>query len=86
MTSYSIDGEVEQRYRILRHIGSGAYGVVWCAVDRQTGVQVALKKVYDAFANNQDAQRTYREVMLLERLTPSELLKEKTSSYRVTIL
>lgn len=68
MTSYGIDGEVEQRYRILRHIGGGAYGVVWCAVDRHTGAQVALKKVYDAFANNQDAQRTYREVMLLERL------------------
>ncbi|TPP43947.1 Protein kinase domain family protein [Leishmania donovani] len=68
MTSYGIDGEVEQRYRILRHIGSGAYGVVWCALDRRTGKCVALKKVYDAFGNVQDAQRTYREVMLLQRL------------------
>lgn len=68
MASYGIDGEVEQRYRILRHIGSGAYGVVWCAVDRRTGRYVALKKVYDAFGNVQDAQRTYREVMLLQRL------------------
>ncbi|KPI87042.1 mitogen activated protein kinase map-kinase (LMPK) [Leptomonas seymouri] len=68
MTSYGIDGEVEQSYRILRHIGSGAYGVVWCAVDRRTGRHIALKKVYDAFGNVQDAQRTYREVMLLQRL------------------
>lgn len=68
MPSFKIDGEVEQRYKILRHIGSGAYGVVWCAHDRVTGKQVALKKVFDAFGNQQDAQRTYREVMLLSSL------------------
>ncbi|CCW70062.1 unnamed protein product [Phytomonas sp. Hart1] len=68
MASFSIDGEVEQRYLIQRHIGSGAYGVVWCALDRFTGNQVALKKVFDAFRNHEDAQRTYREIMLLETL------------------
>lgn len=68
MVSYDIDGEVEQRYRIYRHIGSGAYGVVWCALDTHTGKQVAVKKVFDAFGNQQDAQRTYREVMLLTKL------------------
>eukprot|EP00796_Vickermania_ingenoplastis_P006644 gene6644-4763_t len=68
MVSYDIDGEVEQRYRILRHIGSGAYGVVWAALDTHTGKQVAVKKVFDAFGNQQDAQRTYREVMLLDRV------------------
>lgn len=68
MVSYDIDGEVEQRYTILRHIGSGAYGVVWCALDTHTGKQVAVKKVFDAFGNQQDAQRTYREVMLLTKL------------------
>lgn len=68
MVSYDIDGEVEQRYRIFRNIGSGAYGVVWCALDTHTGKQVALKKVFDAFGNQQDAQRTYREVMLLNKL------------------
>lgn len=68
MPSYSIDGEIEQRYIIQRNIGSGAYGVVWCAVDRMTGKQVALKKVFDAFRNQEDAQRTFREVMLLSQL------------------
>lgn len=68
MVSYDIDGTVEQRYAVVRHIGSGAYGVVWCAVDRYTGKQVAVKKVFDAFGNQQDAQRTYREVMLLTAL------------------
>nr|CCC93891.1 putative protein kinase [Trypanosoma congolense IL3000] len=68
MVSFSIDGRIEQRYKILCHIGSGAYGVVWCALDRVTKARVAIKKVYDAFGNRQDAQRTYREVMLLTTL------------------
>ncbi|CBH15863.1 mitogen-activated protein kinase 1, putative [Trypanosoma equiperdum] len=68
MVSFSIDGRIEQRYKILCHIGSGAYGVVWCALDRVTKMKVAIKKVYDAFGNRQDAQRTYREVMLLSTL------------------
>lgn len=72
MATFDLDGEIEQRYRILRHIGSGAYGVVWCALDRFTGRQVALKKVFDAFGNQEDAQRTYREVMLLQNLRDND--------------
>ncbi|EKF30052.1 protein kinase, putative,mitogen-activated protein kinase, putative [Trypanosoma cruzi marinkellei] len=68
MASFNLDGQIEQRYKILRHIGSGAYGIVWCALDRETNTLVALKKVFDAFGNQQDAQRTYREVMLLTAL------------------
>ena len=33
-----------------------AYGIVWKAVDRQTGQDVALKKIFDAFRNQTDAQ------------------------------
>jgi mitogen-activated protein kinase 15 len=38
--------------------------VVWKAVDKQSRQVVALKKVFDAFQNATDAQRTYREVLL----------------------
>jgi mitogen-activated protein kinase 15 len=41
-------------------IGSGAYGHVWRAEDKTTSQPVALKKVFGAFRNNIDAQRTYR--------------------------
>lgn len=73
--SLEVDAHVEKRYSIERHIGSGAYGVVWRAVDRKTKQQVALKKVYDGFGNQQDAQRTYREVMLLQRLEHPNVVK-----------
>ena len=43
-----------------------AYGIVWKSVDRRTGEIVALKKIFDAFSNPTDAQRTYREVMFLQ--------------------
>jgi len=39
--------------------------VVWKAIDKQTKAVVALKKVFDAFQNATDSQRTYREVILL---------------------
>lgn len=43
-----------------------AYGIVWKSVDRRTGEIVALKKIFDAFTNPTDAQRTYREIMFLQ--------------------
>lgn len=49
-------------------MGKGAYGVVWKAIDKQTKQVVALKKVFDAFQNATDAQRTYREVIFLQEL------------------
>ena len=47
-------------YKIGDLIGSGAYGHVWKAQDKANGQVVALKKVFGAFRNNIDAQRTYR--------------------------
>ncbi|NXD29950.1 MK15 kinase, partial [Spelaeornis formosus] len=43
-----------------------AYGIVWKAVDRRTGETVAVKKIFDAFRNRTDAQRTFREIMFLQ--------------------
>jgi mitogen-activated protein kinase 15 len=33
-----------------------AYGIVWKAIDRKTNEVVALKKIFDAFRNQTDAQ------------------------------
>ena len=43
-----------------------AYGIVWKSVDRRTGEIVALKKIFDAFTNATDAQRTFREILFLQ--------------------
>jgi mitogen-activated protein kinase 15 len=49
-----------------------AYGVVWKAKDRKTNQIVALKKIFDAFQNATDAQRTFREIMFLQELQAHE--------------
>lgn len=46
-----------------------AYGIVWKAIDRRTGEVVAVKKIFDAFRNQTDAQVPVLEfdvVFLLE--------------------
>lgn len=43
-----------------------AYGIVWKATDRRSNEIVAVKKIYDAFQNQTDAQRTFREIMFLQ--------------------
>ncbi|KAM4865428.1 LOW QUALITY PROTEIN: mitogen-activated protein kinase 15 [Thomomys bottae] len=68
MSSAEVDRHVAQRYQLKRRLGRGAYGVVWKAVDRKTGEVVAIKKIVDAFRDRTDAQRTFREAMLLRAL------------------
>lgn len=63
-----IEPRILKKFDILQKLGKGAYGVVWKAIHRKSGQVVALKKVFDAFQNATDAQRTYREVMLLKGL------------------
>lgn len=61
-----IESHIVKRYEILQRLGKGAYGVVWKAMDKKTREIVALKKIFDAFQNSTDAQRTYREIMFLQ--------------------
>lgn len=45
---------------------------MWKAVDKKTRETAALKKIFDAFQNSTDAQRTFREVMFLQELSNHE--------------
>ena len=67
-----IESHILKRYELLNKQGKGAYGVVFKALDKRTQEIVALKKNFDAFQNSTDAQRTYREVMLLQELNGHE--------------
>ncbi|XP_044930095.1 mitogen-activated protein kinase 15 isoform X3 [Mustela putorius furo] len=68
MCAAEVDHHVAQRYLLKRRLGKGAYGIVWKAVDKRTGEVVAIKKIFDAFRDKTDAQRTFREITLLQEL------------------
>ena len=70
--SEEIDRHVLRRYDILQKLGKGAYGIVWRASSKQGKEVVALKKIFDAFQNATDAQRTFREIHLLKQMANHE--------------
>ena len=64
--SEDLDDHVTDKYEISKRLGKGAYGIVWKALDKRSKETVALKKIFDAFRNQTDAQRTFREIMFLQ--------------------
>ena len=58
--SKEIELHITKLYKVDKLLGSGAYGHVWKVEDKSTGQVLALKKIFDAFQNSTDAQRTYR--------------------------
>lgn len=64
----AIEPHILKRFKIHKKIGQGAYGVVFKATDLKTKEIIALKKLFGAFRDDTDAQRTFREVMLLQEL------------------
>eukprot|EP00758_Cryptobia_borreli_P001739 Tbor_TRINITY_DN2491_c0_g1::TRINITY_DN2491_c0_g1_i1::g.2576::m.2576/K19603/MAPK15; mitogen-activated protein kinase 15 len=73
--SSEVETHIIRKYEIQSQLGKGAYGVVWRAIDRRTKQTVAVKKIFDAFQNSTDAQRTYREVMFLQALKHDNIIK-----------
>ena len=65
--SEDIDRHVTRKYDVLQKLGKGAYGIVWRAQDKSTKEMLALKKIFDGFQNRTDAQRTYREIVFLNK-------------------
>ena len=70
--SEDIEKHVVRKFEICQRLGKGAYGIVWKAIDKRSRAVVALKKCFDAFRNNTDAQRTFREIMYLQALSGHE--------------
>jgi len=67
-----IDAHILEKYEIIQKLGKGAYGIAWKVRDRNSGVILALKKIFGAFQNATDAQRTFREIIFLQHLSEHE--------------
>lgn len=55
---------------------------MWRAIDKRTKVEVALKKIFDAFQNKTDAQRTYREIFYLQQFAHHPNIVRLTNIHR----
>jgi mitogen-activated protein kinase 1/3 len=56
---------IDRKYSPLKTVGTGAYGVVVSAVDKESNKRVAIKKISHAFDDLVDAKRILREIKLL---------------------
>ena len=70
--SEEIESHLYKKFEIIQKLGKGAYGIVWKVIEKSSKKTVALKKVFEAFHNSTDAQRTFREIMILQRLNNHE--------------
>ncbi|CAK5273973.1 unnamed protein product [Mycena citricolor] len=61
--------QVKRRWKLIREMGSGAYGHVISAGDEITGETVAIKLVSRVFDKVQLAKRALREITLLRHFT-----------------
>ena len=77
--SDEVDRHVQRKYDIIQKLGKGAYGIVWRAQDKKSKEVVALKKIFDAFQNATDAQRTFREIMYLQEMDGHEHIVRLTN-------
>ncbi len=66
---------IDDKYEVIKQVGSGAYGVVASALNKQTNKKVAIKKVFifnmqviNAFDDLIDAKRIVREIKMLSIL------------------
>jgi len=73
--SEEVEQHVLKRYEIVSKLGKGAYGVVWKCITKKDKTVVAVKKIFDAFQNSTDAQRTFREIMLLQEMDHENIIK-----------
>lgn len=73
MDNERIDNHILEKFKIIKKLGSGAYGHVW-KIDK-AGEIFALKKVFEAFQHCTDAQRTFREISVLRKIDHANIIK-----------
>jgi serine/threonine protein kinase len=71
--SASIDPVTDKRFELIRPLGQGATGAVFLARDRESGEQVALKKLFKL--DQKSVQRFKREFRSLADITHPNLVK-----------
>ncbi|KAM8877173.1 mitogen-activated protein kinase 7 [Synchiropus picturatus] len=75
--SLDVKFDVGEEYDVIETIGTGAYGVVSSARRRDSGQQVAIKKISNAFEVLTNAKRTLRELKILKHFKHDNIIAIK---------
>lgn len=70
--SETVPESMLRRFEFCQKLSYGAYSVVWKVRDKKSRRFMALKKLYQAFRDAEDAQLTYREIMYLHEFRGHE--------------
>lgn len=65
-----------ERYTIIKEVGSGTFGSVWRALNKQTGEVVAIKKMKKKYCSWEECMNL-REVKSLRKMNHSNIVKLK---------
>eukprot|EP01061_Rhynchopus_euleeides_P009371 TRINITY_DN1853_c0_g1_i1.p1 TRINITY_DN1853_c0_g1~~TRINITY_DN1853_c0_g1_i1.p1 ORF type:complete len:382 (+),score=155.19 TRINITY_DN1853_c0_g1_i1:289-1434(+) len=68
---------VDEKYDIVKTVGTGAYGIVCSACDTETSEKVAIKKIGKVFDDLVDGKRILREIKLLSFLNHENIISIK---------
>ena len=72
-----VEQAIKDEFEVVTKLGSGAYGHVYKVRHIKTQEVFALKKVFSAFQNEVDSQRTYREIVYLSKLRHKNIIRLK---------
>jgi mitogen-activated protein kinase 7/14 len=69
--------DIHTKYRPIKPIGRGTYGVVCSSINMDTNEKVAIKKISNVFDDCGDALRALREMKLLRHVRHENLIALK---------
>jgi len=61
-------------YKYQKTLGSGAYGTVIQALDKNSHNIVAIKRIGNLFKNFEDTKRVYREISILRKIHDKNII------------
>ena len=68
-------GDPKLKYKIIKTLGDGSFGIVFCAINIQTGMKIAMKQIEKLKENVIDDLEIKNEINILKKLDHPNIVK-----------
>ena len=68
-------GDPKLKYKIIKTLGDGSFGIVFCAINIQTGMKIAMKQIEKLKENVVDDLEIKNEIDILKKLDHPNIVK-----------